>query len=95
MKSATSVVIFMAIGAAALLAQRTTQLTGRISDPTDAIVEGAEVIVTNQDTGIRRETKSNELGYFVVPLLQPDRYEVMVQKSEVPAYPAVGRHIGS
>ena len=41
MKSATSVVIFMAIGATALLAQRTTQLTGRISDPTDAIVEGA------------------------------------------------------
>ena len=69
MKSAIRVLIFMAIGVTALLAQRTTQLTGRISDPTDAVVEGAEVIVTNQDTGIRREAKSNELGYFVVPLL--------------------------
>ncbi len=60
MKSTTSMLIFMAISATAVLAQRSTQLTGRISDPTDAVVEGAEVLVTNQDTGIRRETKSNE-----------------------------------
>ena len=81
MKSAVSMLIFTAISATAVLAQRSTQLTGRISDSTDAVIDGAEVIVTNQDTGIRRETKSNELGYFVVPLLQPGRYEVAVQKS--------------
>src|SRR5260221_1868067 len=81
MKSAIGMLLFTAISATAVFAQRTTQLTGRISDPTDAVVEGADVIVTNQDTGIRRVTKSNELGYFVVPLLQPGRYEVTVQKS--------------
>src|SRR6266852_7026376 len=81
MKSAISMLLFTAISATAVLAQRSTQLTGRISDPTDAVVEGADVIVTNQDTGIRRVTKSNELGYFVVPLLQPGRYEVTVRKS--------------
>jgi hypothetical protein len=42
MKSATTTLIFTAIGATALLAQRSTQLTGRISDPSDAVVEGAE-----------------------------------------------------
>src|SRR5207247_9478069 len=52
-----------------------------ISDSTDAVIDSAEIVVTNQDTGIRRETRSNELGYFVVPLLQPGRYEVSVQKS--------------
>src|SRR5215813_11863474 len=81
MKPLISMLLFTAIGVTAAFAQRTTQLTGRISDPTDAVVEGADVIVTNQDTGIRRETKSNELGYFVVPLLQPGRYEVSVQKA--------------
>src|SRR5437879_6134014 len=81
MKSAIGMLLFTAISATAVFAQRTTQLTGRISDPTDAVVEEADVIVTNQDTGIRRVTKSNELGYFVVPLLQPGRYEVTVQKS--------------
>ena len=75
MKSTTIMLVFTAISAMAVLAQRTTQLTGRISDPTDAVVEGADVVVTNQDTGIRRVAKSNELGYFVVPLLQPGRYE--------------------
>src|SRR5262249_1590427 len=61
----------LVLSAFTLLAQRTTQLTGRITDPTDAVVPEADVTVTNEDTGLRRETKSNELGYYVVPLLQP------------------------
>src|SRR2546426_2459270 len=63
-----------------LFAQRTTQVTGRITDPSDAVVPGADVTVTNEDTAVRRETKTNELGYYVVPLLQPGRYLVTVQK---------------
>ena len=46
------------------------------------MIPGAEISVTNEDTGIRRETTTNELGYFVVPLLQPGRYSVTVQKQD-------------
>lgn len=80
MQTATRILLLLVVSLATLLAQRATQLTGRITDPTDAVVPGADVTVTNEDTGIRRETRSNELGYYVVPLLQPGRYAVTVQK---------------
>ena len=80
MKSGIRVFVLIGVAVAALLAQRTTQLTGRITDATNAVIPGADVTVTNEDTGIRRQTNSNELGYYVVPLLQPGRYSVMVEK---------------
>ncbi len=64
----------------ALLGQRNTQLTGRVSDPTNAVIQAASITVIHEDTGVRRETTTNELGYFVVPLLQPGGYRVTVQK---------------
>jgi hypothetical protein len=66
--------------AAMLPGQRNTQMTGRVADPSDAIIPEANVTIINEDTGIRRETTTNELGYYVVPLLQPGRYRVTVQK---------------
>jgi hypothetical protein len=81
MKSATKFLVLILASIPTLLAQRTTQLTGRITDATAAVIPGAEITVTSEDTGIRRDTTSNELGYFVVPLLQPGRYSVMVQKA--------------
>ncbi|MCI0748402.1 MAG: Plug and carboxypeptidase regulatory-like domain-containing protein, partial [Verrucomicrobia subdivision 3 bacterium] len=63
-----------------LLAQRNTQLTGRVTDPSNSVIPGADVSVVHEDTGIRRETNTNELGYFIVPLLQPGRYRIRVQK---------------
>ena len=74
MKSATRMLVLILASIANLLAQRTTQLTGRVTDASAAVIPNAEISVTNEDTGIRRETKTNELGYFVVPLLQPGRY---------------------
>src|SRR3989442_8430198 len=74
------ILVLTGVAVTALLAQRTTQLTGRITDATSAVIPGADVTVTNEDPGIRRQTKSNELGYYVVPLLEPGRYSVMVEK---------------
>lgn len=80
MTSSTRILFLTLMSIPIVLAQRTTQLTGRITDATAALIPEADITVTNEDTGIRRETKTNELGYFVVPLLQPGRYSVMVQK---------------
>src|SRR5689334_17901096 len=55
------------------------QITGRISDPSDAIVSGAVIRVTNMDTGVSRETVSSSSGYYTVPLLDPGRYQVGVE----------------
>ena len=37
-----------------LIAQRTTQITGRITDPSEAIVPQAQVSVINEETGFRQ-----------------------------------------
>ena len=60
---------------------QTAQLTGRITDPSGAVVPGVKIVVTNVDNSSRRETVSNDEGYYTVPLLQPGNYQVTVQKA--------------
>ena len=66
----------------AALAQTTrSQITGRISDPTGVVAPDADVSVVHEATGIKRDTKSNELGYYNVPLLPPGNFRVTVQRA--------------
>ena len=58
---------------AALFAQ-TASIQGIVKDQSEAAVVGAHVIVTNLDTGLRRETTSNETGLYTVPTLPVGRY---------------------
>jgi len=55
------------------------QLTGQITDPTGAVVVGAAVNMTNEATGIRFDTKSNNEGYYSFPVLPPGDYKLSVQ----------------
>jgi hypothetical protein len=48
MKSPTRILVLILAGIPALLAQRTTQLTGRITDATAAVIPGAEITVTHE-----------------------------------------------
>jgi hypothetical protein len=57
----------------------TAELTGTIRDATGAVVPNAEVAATNEDTGLTRKVRSNELGYYTVPLLPPGNYRMTVQ----------------
>ena len=76
------------LGIAALLAWNPTtsaqttaaQLTGRITDPSGAVVQGATIKATNEATEVSRETGSNESGNYTVPLLEPGVYRITVQK---------------
>jgi hypothetical protein len=62
------------------LRSQTSQITGRVSDPTGAVVPGAEIVVINIDTGFRSPTQTNPEGYYTVSRLDPGRYQVTVQK---------------
>jgi hypothetical protein len=64
---------------AVCFAQRTTEVSGRITDASGAVITNATVTVTNVDTGVERTTASNELGYYSVPLLPPGNYQITVQ----------------
>src|SRR5205085_9336919 len=64
-------------------------IQGIVKDQTEATIAGAQVEVTNLDTGLRRDTKSNEAGLYTVPALPVGRYKITANTtgfsvSEVP-----------
>jgi len=61
--------------------QPTAQLTGLITDATNAAVPGASIEVTNVNTGAVRTTASNESGNYVFPVLNPGKYNMAVKKT--------------
>jgi hypothetical protein len=73
-----AVVISVAFGATAF--GQTAQITGRISDQGGAVIQSAKVTVTNEGNGFKRETSSNDEGYFTVPSLLPGRTRFRFRK---------------
>jgi type 1 fimbria pilin len=62
------------------LAQRTTaSIRGTVTDPTKAVVPGATVTVTGQDTGFSQTTVTNGDGVYTFSQLPVGRYSVKVE----------------
>jgi hypothetical protein len=76
MKTCFCLLIFLSTAAFS----QTAQITGLVSDPTGTAVPEAQVTVTNSETGIRH-TSTNAQSYYTVPLLNPGRYQLSVQKT--------------
>ena len=72
--------IFAAWGQLSAQTGATGAISGAISDPTGAMVVGAQVRVTNMTTGDSRTLQSNDRGLYLAPLLQPGQYAVEVTK---------------
>lgn len=63
-----------------------TQITtgviqGSVTDPSDAVLPGAEVSVRNLDTNFTKTLTTDNDGRFVAAQMPPGRYEVQVTKS--------------
>jgi Carboxypeptidase regulatory-like domain len=56
-------------------------LSGRVTDKSKAIIVGARVVVTNVDTSVSRETKTNSDGNYTVGSLPPGSYKVEIDKT--------------
>ncbi|HWB86829.1 MAG TPA: carboxypeptidase-like regulatory domain-containing protein [Bryobacteraceae bacterium] len=56
-------------------------ITGRITDPQNAMVPGAAVTVTNVATNVAAHATTNATGYFEVSFLLPGTYSVAVEAS--------------
>ncbi|HYM08839.1 MAG TPA: carboxypeptidase-like regulatory domain-containing protein [Terriglobales bacterium] len=61
-----------------LYGQATASFFGTVTDKTGSVVVGASVKVTAQGTSISRETKTDETGHFLVPLLPVGDYTLRV-----------------
>jgi len=54
-------------------------ITGKITDPQNAVVPNASVVVTNLATGVAERTTSNSTGYYEVNYLNAGTYKVEVE----------------
>jgi hypothetical protein len=58
--------------------QATTLIGGEVTDPSGAIVSGATVTLTRNDTGTLRTEKTNQGGYFQFSQVLPGKYDLTV-----------------
>ncbi|HTP32486.1 MAG TPA: TonB-dependent receptor [Candidatus Acidoferrales bacterium] len=56
-------------------------ITGTVTDPSGAVVPGADLTIRNTDTGIERKTQSSEAGIYNAAFLPPGHYEVQAAKT--------------
>jgi hypothetical protein len=56
-------------------------ILGRVTDPAGAVISGATVDITNEDTNVAQTTTTSSDGAYNVPYLKPGRYSVKVQAS--------------
>ncbi|MBZ5664188.1 MAG: TonB-dependent receptor [Acidobacteriia bacterium] len=56
-------------------------ITGRITDPTKAVLPGVKVMVVNVLTNVRQETSTDQTGNYTVPSLPPGTYQIEVQRA--------------
>src|SRR5882762_1821711 len=55
-------------------------INGLVQDKTGAVIPGAQVTITNQNTGARIQTVANNDGSFSMTSLQSGTYEVTITK---------------
>jgi hypothetical protein len=65
-------------GAAGAYAQANSQLTGIITDQTEAVVSGATVTLTDPATGFTKETESGATGLYTISGLNPATYTLKI-----------------
>src|SRR6516164_9196943 len=56
-------------------------LSGTVTDPSGAVVQGANVTVKSVDTGASRDTVTDSAGRYLFPSLPAGQYEIHVMKT--------------
>src|SRR5438309_8009477 len=61
-----------------LYGQANGSFSGTVTDKTGSVISGATVKVTSQGTGLSRETKTDDTGHYLTPLLPVGNYTIRV-----------------
>ena len=62
-----------------LYGQATGSFSGTVTDKTGSVVTGATVKATAQGTGVSRESKTDDSGHYLMPLLPIGDYTIRVE----------------
>ncbi|HEX4230796.1 MAG TPA: carboxypeptidase-like regulatory domain-containing protein [Bryobacteraceae bacterium] len=68
--------LFAAVSIASAWAQSSSSLTGLVTDPSGAVIPGAEIVAINLGTNAQRKATSDSEGRYTFPQMQPGNYEV-------------------
>src|SRR5947209_13648946 len=80
MKKLTNIAVLAALLEIAAWAQFDSgQIAGFVRDPSQSVITGANVTVTNQGNGEKHRVVTNSTGYYVVPNLFVGSYTVEVE----------------
>lgn len=66
------------------------RISGTVTDPDGAVIPAVEVVATNQETGVRTRTQSNEVGLYVLPFLTPGLYTITASMQGFKTYSRTG-----
>jgi hypothetical protein len=80
MKHPALVLIFLFTSVAALAQTEGARISGRVTDPSDAVIAGAECTITNLETGAPTTTTTNHDGIYVLSNLRPATYQLAIKK---------------
>jgi hypothetical protein len=83
---AVALVIASACGSLFAQTSQVSQISGRIADPSGAIVPAARITITNVNTGIARTVSSGPNGMYTIPNLPVGTYRLEVVKAGFETY---------
>ncbi|HTS26462.1 MAG TPA: carboxypeptidase regulatory-like domain-containing protein [Bryobacteraceae bacterium] len=81
-RSAITTLFLLTLGVAVLTAQDYRgRVQGTVKDTTDAVIPGANVTLSNVNTGISTVRTTNESGHYIFDLVEPGSYRISVESA--------------
>jgi hypothetical protein len=75
-----TLLVAIALSQATLLAQvSTATVSGRLSDPTGAVIPHVAIVATEQSTGVQTKAMTDAAGEYILPFLKPGTYTITVE----------------
>jgi hypothetical protein len=65
-------------------------ISGLVTDPTGAVIPGAEVVALNTETGVKQTLRTDAAGFYSFPTLLVGPYEIEVSQAGFKEYRATG-----
>ncbi len=56
-------------------------ISGKVVDPSEAVIPGVSVVACNVETGVRQTTTTNSDGFYSLPALSPGQYQIEVHQA--------------
>src|SRR2546425_7929484 len=79
-------VVLLLVSVSACFAQSTATLSGVVTDPSGAVVPGAQVTVHSLATGLDRQLVTDSAGLYTAPSLVPGDYQVQAKAAGFSLY---------